>query len=143
MAPPLQPNRPDLPDEAPSGALTRVDQGAVAVLVCAALAALALYWVAQGGLGGRLIEIDRAVPREIRFQVDINAADWPELSLLPGVGETLARRIVESRTADGPFQSIEDLRRVPGIGAKTLDDLRPHLSPLAAEGVVAGEEASR
>ena len=50
-----------------------------------------------------MIEIDRAPRETAQFQLDINEADWPEFSVLPGIGETLARRIVESRAADGRF----------------------------------------
>jgi competence protein ComEA len=46
---------------------------------------------------------------------------------LDGIGEVLARRIVENRKQSGPFAGVDDLQRVPGIGAKTLNDLRPHL----------------
>ncbi len=76
-----------------------------------------------------MIEIDQAEPRVARFQVDINSADWPELAQLPGIGETLARRIVQSREQEGPFLDHGDLRRVRGIGPKTLEEVRPHLLP--------------
>jgi competence protein ComEA len=56
--------------------------------------------------------------------VNVNTADVATLQRLPAVGPTLAARIAEAR-ADGPFKSIEDLRRVKGIGAKTLEALRP------------------
>jgi competence protein ComEA len=59
--------------------------------------------------------------------LDVNAADEAELQRLPGVGPTLARRIVEAR-GNGPFKSPDDLRRVKGIGPKTLDSLRPYIT---------------
>jgi len=102
----------------------------VAALVVAALAAMGGWWIAQGGFGGRLIEIDRAEPLTARFQVDINAADWPELMQLPGIGPILAKRIVESRETVGPFADQDDLRRVQGIGPKTLEQIRPYLRPM-------------
>ncbi len=77
-----------------------------------------------------MIEIDEAPPLSARFEVDINSADWPEMAQLPDVGETLARRIVESRAVDGPFADLGDLRRVRGIGPKTLERIRPHLRQL-------------
>ncbi len=67
------------------------------------------------------------------FQVDVNQATWIEWAQLDGIGEKLAKRIVADRTERGTFQSIEDLRRVKGIGAKTLDKMRPHLTFAAAE----------
>ena len=114
---------------APHG-LRRLDQAGIAALTLVAIVALAGYWLAHGGHRGELIEIDRAEPQPAKFIVDINRADWPELSQLPGLGETLARRIVESREQQGPFADHEDLRRVRGIGPLTLDRLRPYLRPM-------------
>lgn len=110
----------------------------MAVLLLVGIAAVGGWWLAQRGQRGRLIEIDRAEPRVARFQVDVNRADWPELAQLPGIGETLARRIVESRGQDGPFRDHQDLRRVRGIGPKTLDDIRPHLLPMPEDRDLAG-----
>ncbi len=118
--------------------LERMDQAAVAALVMVALSSVGLYWLARGGVSGRLIEIDRASPHSVRFQVDINEADWPELTVLPRIGETLARRIVESRDAEGPFADLDQLQRVRGIGPKTLEQIRPYLRPLPPAGDVAG-----
>jgi competence protein ComEA len=49
--------------------------------------------------------------------IDINTASESELTQLPGVGPSLARRIVEYRAANGPFQLPDDLQNVSGIGA--------------------------
>ena len=65
-------------------------------------------------------------------------SDWPELSQLPGIGEALARRIVESREADGPFADHQQLRRVRGIGPRTLERSTPYLRPVAETANVAG-----
>jgi competence protein ComEA len=118
--------------------IKRMDQAAVAALVLVALVSMAAYWLARGGATGRLVEIDRASRRPAQFQLDVNAADWPEFTVLPGVGETLARRIVESRRAGGPFRDLEDLQRVQGIGPKTLEQIRPYLRPVPPAGNVAG-----
>jgi competence protein ComEA len=118
--------------------LKRFDQAVVAGLGMLALVSVAAYWFVQGGSRGRLIEIDRA-PRQVEtFQLDVNEAKWPELSVLPGIGEALARRIVESRDAQGPFADLEDLRRVRGIGPKTLEQMRSYLRPLPEMQNVAG-----
>jgi len=118
--------------------LRRADQVGVAALVLAALAAMIGWWIAHGGLWGRLLEVERAEPRSVRFEVDINQADWPELVQLPGIGKTLAERIVQSRQKDGPFLDHEDLRRVRGIGPKTLETIRPYLKPMADRRALAG-----
>ena len=74
--------------------------------------------------------------------MDLNEADWPELAQLPDIGETLARRIVESRNRDGPFLDHEDLQRVRGIGPRTLDRVRPYLRPMPEARAIAAGEAS-
>ena len=83
--------------------LRHADQAGVAVLVLSGLAATIGWWLSQGGWQGRLVEVDRAGPQTAAFQVDINEADWPELAMLPGIGKTLAERIVASRREQGPF----------------------------------------
>ena len=122
----------------PAGLLRRSEQIASGFLVLAALGMVAAWWVSRGGPQGRLIELDRSPRRSAEFQVDLNRAEWPELAQLPGIGETLARRIVDSRRAEGPFVDHEDLRRVRGIGPKTLDRLRPYLLPVPGASNLAG-----
>jgi competence protein ComEA len=56
--------------------------------------------------------------------IDVNRATPEELQQLPGVGPVMSRRIVAARDV-APFKSVDDLRRVSGIGAKTLEKLRP------------------
>jgi competence protein ComEA len=70
-------------------------------------------------------------PRESTKQpaepIDINSASVGELEKLPGIGPKMAQRIVDER-AKKPFASVDDLRgRVSGIGAKTLEKLRPYV----------------
>ena len=48
--------------------------------------------------------------------LNLNAASPEELAQLPGIGEELARRIVEYRESSGPFETAEQLMEVPGIG---------------------------
>jgi competence protein ComEA len=120
--------------------LRRMDQAAVATVVLFSLVGMGVYWFVQGGHRGELIEIDRADPLTARYLVDINTAEWPELAELPEVGETLARRIVESRAAAGPFGEHDDLLRVNGIGPRTLEGLRPYLLPVPDQDAVAGGE---
>lgn len=61
------------------------------------------------------------------YQVDINRASWEEFTVLPGVGETMARRVVAERERRGPFQAVDDLMRVRGIGERTVQRLAKHL----------------
>jgi competence protein ComEA len=60
--------------------------------------------------------------------VDLNTADESTLAELPGIGQTLAERIVEFRTLNGPFASVDGLADVAGITPQRLDTLTPLLS---------------
>ena len=119
--------------------LRRADQAVVATLVALSLLIIAGVWVSKGGLRHQLIDIDRSPSTTIEFQVDLNGAEWPELAQLPDVGETLARRIVESRVSEGPFVDLDDLLRVNGIGPKTLEKVRPYLMPMPPDEAIVDE----
>jgi competence protein ComEA len=56
--------------------------------------------------------------------VNINTASATELETLPGIGEVLSQAIVDYRTQNGPFASVDDLENVSGIGPSILDDVR-------------------
>ena len=60
--------------------------------------------------------------------LDVDRASVPEWIRLPGIGPSLAARIVADREARGPFVAPEGLLRVPGIGPKTLQKIRPFLT---------------
>ncbi len=57
----------------------------------------------------------------------INRADSTSLQDIPGVGPVLADRIVTYREEHGPFESVEDLLEVPGIGEAKLAAMRDHI----------------
>ena len=60
--------------------------------------------------------------------IDVNTADAELLAELPGIGETRAQAIIEEREANGPFASADDMTRVSGIGAATVDGFRDQVS---------------
>lgn len=60
--------------------------------------------------------------------VNINTASAEQLALLPGVGPSVAGRIVEHREKNGAFKQVEDLLLVKGIGEKSLEKLKPYVS---------------
>ncbi len=60
--------------------------------------------------------------------ININTATLAQLDLLPGIGPTTAQKIIDYRTQHGPFQKIEDIMNVPGIGPATFDNIKTLIS---------------
>jgi competence protein ComEA len=60
--------------------------------------------------------------------VNINTADEATLVALPGIGPVKATSIIEYRKDNGSFSTIEDLKKVKGIGVKTLEKLRDQIT---------------
>lgn len=56
--------------------------------------------------------------------IDLNAASASDLDALPGIGPVLAQRIVDWRTENGRFASVDQLREVTGIGEAKFQDLQ-------------------
>jgi len=95
-------------------------------------------WAAVSVLGGFSIvgmifsistrlERERAMRVELDMRLDLNAATHAELQLLPGIGPSLAEQIIADRERNGPYPSADALDRVPGIGPRTIAQLRAHV----------------
>ena len=78
------------------------------------------------------VETEIEVPQEEILPdlspLNLNTATQEELAQLPGIGEELARRIVEHREANGPFETIEELMEVSGIGEGKFADLEGRIT---------------
>ena len=61
-------------------------------------------------------------------RININEADAQTLEALTGVGPATAMAIIEERESNGPFESVESLTRVNGIGEATLEGMREQIS---------------
>lgn len=74
------------------------------------------------------LEAEQAKPSETEpsetGKININTADAHELATLPGIGEGLAQRIIEFRTANGPFEIIEEITDVSGVGDVTFEKIK-------------------
>jgi comEA protein len=64
---------------------------------------------------------------EGNIKIPLNHAHADELEMLPGVGPVLARRIVEYREKKGCFRTLEELKRVKGIGDRLFEKIEGHI----------------
>ena len=60
--------------------------------------------------------------------ININTADEAQLTSLQGIGPTKAKAITQYRQEHGPFKTVDDLKKVSGIGDKTLASLKPFIT---------------
>ncbi len=101
-------------------------------VVCWTLIVCGLAWLLYDRYGDRSVQglartEDSRTAHAPPFLVDVNRASWPELALLPGIGPTLAKRIVAERVQHGPFHHADDLTRVHGIGRHKLSQIHRYL----------------
>lgn len=120
-----------MPPRGPANPLiTAHSQPLIAAATTTFLVAGAIWFVAAGGLTGQLVHHDAAPTVDNRFTININATSETELAQLPGLGATMARRIIDHRREHGPFATLDGLLDVPGIGPATLAAMRPYLRPI-------------
>ncbi|MCB9844857.1 MAG: ComEA family DNA-binding protein [Phycisphaeraceae bacterium] len=71
---------------------------------------------------------ERAAEIDPARRISLNTASVAELQLLPEIGPVLAERIARDRAENGPFERVEDLARVEGIGERTVARIVPFAS---------------
>lgn len=82
-----------------------------------------LTGIAMAMIGVGTISCQPGAPTEGSIRVNINTCTLTELETIPGIGTELAKLIVARR----PYQSVDQLVDVKGIGEKSLDKLRPYV----------------
>lgn len=112
----------------PAPVLLRREQATVAVVLLVCLAISGGIWWSRGGSTQQPFE--RRPNMQQVYRIDLNRCGWVELAQVTGIGETLARRIVELRDERGGFRSAHELLDVKGIGPKKFAELKPYLLPL-------------
>lgn len=130
----MEPTKPEI--------LSRRHQVTAAVLTAICLSILGITSLLEHARRGRSINIDRPFdPPVTELLIDINSAEWPELTLLPKISETMARRIVEHRTQHGSFDSLDSVQQVKGIGPRTFSRIEPYLAPVAPPNATVDRDA--
>jgi competence protein ComEA len=95
-------------------------------LVTALALVIALSGVAAAPVVAAPSSAPKAAASETR-PIDINTADSAAFESVPGIGKSLSQRILAFREKNGPFQNVDDLLKVQGIGEKSIQKLRPYL----------------
>ncbi len=84
---------------------------------------------------GKRINVPLKKPEKIQAgskpttKIHLNTATAKDLQALPGIGQKTAETIIAYRQENGPFQTLDELAHIKGLGPKTLEKLQPYLGP--------------
>ena len=79
------------------------------------------------GSGNNVIEESKSTSQGVNKKVNINTATQSDLEALPGIGPSIASRIIEYRQQNGKFNKIEDLQNVKGIGDAKFENIKEYV----------------
>ncbi len=87
-------------------------------------------FIVEGGIGLSSIQANntRNTSTEENSKININKADEKELDNLPGIGPTIAQRIVDYRIENGKFKDKEDIKNVSGIGDSKYEEIKDNIT---------------
>ncbi len=105
-----------------------------AFILCLGVCMFLCRMLLRQGMGAPELRTEETVIAERRQEdassgrIDLNTASAAELAALPGLGRTLAERIVEYRRINGRFRFPYEIKDIPGIDEKTYEALRDRLA---------------
>ena len=82
----------------------------------------------EGASGSSYRDSSQGDMTDSRGRININRASSGELQNIPGVGPATAEKIIEYRENNGFFKSIEDIKKVSGIGDKTFESMKEYIT---------------
>lgn len=88
---------------------------------------LSLLFTAPGMSVANAATAQTSTAQAVTAMININAASAMELQTLPGIGPVTAQRIIDYRTANGPFATLKDLLKVKGLGKSTLQKINDRI----------------
>ena len=83
---------------------------------------------AAGSVSAPISPAESESPTDLHGKVNINTADRDTLTMLPGIGDVLAERIIEYRESYGDFDTADELQNVSGIGSAKLEEIRAYIT---------------
>ena len=101
---------------------------AVALMICVAIVILSVYDTPDLVPAGIVYFGNDDVLTTSDVKIDINTADAAQLMALEGIGEAMARKIIEYRETHGGFASIDELKQVDGIGDSIFGKISPFVA---------------
>lgn len=99
----------------------------ITLLTCAAAAATLTFSTPAQATPLVSAPVFSMLAPELEGQVNLNTATAEQLELLPGIGPSMAKKIIDYRTAK-PFAEPMQVVRIKGIGRKTFEKLKPLIS---------------
>lgn len=102
----------------------RLELLVVYVLCVALLGAMGLLWLQQNGYFGSAPVVSHDASARVEKPIEINSAEWWELTEISGIGEVRAKAIVALRARKKRFENLDELKEIRGITSKIIERMR-------------------